>query len=125
MMNCMKNNLCTDVLKAVFVLSVTSFSFESLPVRAAAKPPAGSETYWRITQGGGAIIVDPSGYWWDMEVRRGPSIYTKMHKLPIKIVGKTKIVRLGDKFYCTKGQWSSRSYLYCTANGWVFDNNSD
>ena len=125
MMSCMKNNLCIDVLKAVFVHSVASFSFESLPVRAATESPAGSETYWAVTQGGDAITVDSNGYWWDLESRRGPSVYTKMHKLPVKIVGKTKIVRHGDTFYCTKGQLSSRSYLYCTANGWVFDSNSD
>ena len=119
----MKKNLCTDVLKAVFVLSVASFSFEILPVRAAAEPPADSEIYWQVSQGGGRIIVDSNGYWWDREM--GIPKFTKKHKLPIKIVGKTKVVRLGDTFYCTKCQWASRSYLSCTANGWMFNNNSD
>ena len=125
MMSCMKSNLCTDVLKAAFVLSVASFSFEALPVRAAAEPPAGSETYWMVTQGGPAITVDPNGYWWLPDDPGFQRNFTRMQKLSIKIVGKTKVVRLEDIFYCTKGQWSSRSYLYCTANGWVFDNNSD
>lgn len=91
-----------------------------VPVRS--ETPGHLEYYCAYTQSDDCIFVDSNGYWWDSEPSLRP-VYKKMKKLPIKIVEKTKVVQLGNRFFCTKTNMQTRrSYLECSSNGWVFIN---
>ena len=80
------------------------------------------QRYCAFTQSDDCIFVDANGYWWDSEPSLEP-VYKKVKKLSIKVVGHTKIVQLGNRFFCTKGnERAGKSYLTCTANGWSFIN---
>jgi hypothetical protein len=95
-----------------FLLAITPFS----PSQTFAQQLT---TYCSHTQSDDCIQVDTSGFWWDNE----PGLPAKKtsKKLPIKVIGKTKIVRLDNTYYCTHSSMQvSRSYLKCSADGWVF-----
>ncbi len=76
-------------------------------------------TYCSQTQSDDCIQVDSNGFWWDSEP--GTPAKKTSRKLPIKVVGKTRIVRLDNTYFCTHSSMQvSRSYLTCSANGWIF-----
>ena len=82
-------------------------------------------TYCSQTQSDDCIQVDSYGFWWvqDQDDFRLPARKTSK-KLPIRVIGKTKIVRLDNTYYCTHSSMQvSRSYLKCSADGWVFKSN--
>jgi hypothetical protein len=78
--------------------------------------------YCSQTQSDDCILVDSSGFWWDKEP--GLPARNTARKLAIRVVGKTKIVGLDNTYYCTDSSMQvSRSYVKCSANGWVFQLN--
>ena len=90
---------------------------------AKSEPPGDLQSYCAFTQSDDCIFVDSHGYWWYSEPSLKP-VYTRMKKLPKKVVGSTKIVRLENQFYCTHNSRQIKaSYLACNANGWTFQQN--
>ena len=79
-------------------------------------------TYCRQTQSDDCIQVDSSGFWWDKEP--GLPARKTSRKLPVNIFGKTRVVRFDNTYYCTHSSMQvSRSYVTCSAKGWVFQAN--
>lgn len=77
------------------------------------------QTYCSWTQSDDCIQVDSHGYWWDKEL--GLPARKTSTKLSIKVVGKTRIVKLHETYYCTKSSIQvHESYLACGPNGWLF-----
>ena len=115
------------MLATLFIYSVKALSgvllaaplLDMVPVRS--ETPGDLEYYCANTQSDHCIFIDSNGYWWDSEPPK--PVYKKMKKLPMKIVGKTKVVQLDNRFFCTKANMQTRrSYLECSSNGWVFIN---
>jgi hypothetical protein len=98
-----------------YLLSITVFSPSEMRAQQLT-------TYCSQTQSDDCIQVDTNGFWWDKEPGLPATKTSK--KLPIRVVGKTKVVRLDSNYYCTHSSMQvSRSYVTCSENGWVFQSN--
>jgi len=76
------------------------------------------ESFCAQTQSDDCITIDSNGFWWDSEPSLKP-VWTKMKALSVITTSNSKVVKLGDRFFCSKRN-SGKGYLRCTIRGWQY-----